>query len=364
MTIEHLKIEGLYGYINKDLDFKKDITLLVGINGSGKTSVLNVISWLIRPSLPHLCVTQFKSIELSFILESKKYVISCTQNKKQLKYELNTVGESFEPLIVNLNHQPENFTNDEILKTQSLENYSGLSPNIKEVKTWNFIKENLPNPTIIGLDRNLYTEEGEKMFYESSVRGDVVHKRRKSAISPVDRVKEIVNTDYRKQKNEILNLTNRLKNHLMLSAFEGNITLESVSSGIRYKLKISQIEAAENRVNDYFQQFERLTFSESDQKVISKYFTQLKNITRQFQENPKDENTRLLFGLNASQFRKINILLREFEKFEKDSNKTLEKINLYLKTLNYFFKDSSKELLFKEDIAELTFNSLDKMVKY
>lgn len=358
MNIEHLRIEGLYGYINKEIDFKKDISLLVGINGSGKTSILNIISWLIKPSISHLCVTHFKSIELSFTLKGKKYSILCKHTKKQFCYELLSADETFEPLTVELEYHPENLTDDDTLKNRILENYVGLGPSGKEIKTWNFIKANLPSPTIIGLDRNLYTEESDKLYIEETVRGRIAQK--KGNTSPVEKVKEIVNTDYRKQKNEILNLTNRLKNHLILSAFDGSITLDSVSSGIRYKLQLSQIEIAETRVSEYFQQFEKLMFSESEQKIIANYFSQLKTITKQFQENPKDENTRFLFGLNASQFRKINKLLKEFEKFEKESNKTLERINLYLKTLNYFFKDSSKELVFKEDTAEITFNTLDK----
>ena len=43
MKIDTLVISNLYGYINKEIDFNNDLTLLVGINGSGKTSILNII---------------------------------------------------------------------------------------------------------------------------------------------------------------------------------------------------------------------------------------------------------------------------------------------------------------------------------
>ncbi|MBS1537131.1 MAG: AAA family ATPase [Bacteroidetes bacterium] len=38
MQIDKLIIKGLYGYIDKTINFNEDLTLLVGINGSGKTS--------------------------------------------------------------------------------------------------------------------------------------------------------------------------------------------------------------------------------------------------------------------------------------------------------------------------------------
>ena len=39
MRILNLRIEKLYGYIDKNINFNDDLTLLVGINGSGKTSI-------------------------------------------------------------------------------------------------------------------------------------------------------------------------------------------------------------------------------------------------------------------------------------------------------------------------------------
>ncbi|WP_123633079.1 AAA family ATPase [Pseudomonas viridiflava] len=43
MIIESPTIEDLHRSINPTVNFNKDITLLVGINGCGKTSILNVI---------------------------------------------------------------------------------------------------------------------------------------------------------------------------------------------------------------------------------------------------------------------------------------------------------------------------------
>lgn len=224
MQIKRLEIEGLYGYIDKIINFKKDISLLVGINGSGKTSILNIVNWLVKPSMANLSVTEFKRIKLSFDFKGKMYEVTCVHNKTSLKYSLKTEGEAFHPLTVQIKTNPKLLSKDENLKNSLFAEYAGLSPNVKEEKTWEFLKTVLPNPTIIGLDRNLFTEEAEKIYIEESLKGRTF-KRSPANISPLDRVKEIVNTEYRKRKNEILRLTNRLKNRLMLSAFEGNIGL-------------------------------------------------------------------------------------------------------------------------------------------
>ena len=359
MQIDKLIVKGLYGYIDKTISFNNDLTLLVGINGSGKTSILNIINWLLRPSIPNLCVTEFKTIQLFFQLKNEKYEILCKHNKTTFTYTIKTEKEKYNPLIVRIATPPSEIKNDDAIKISLIQNYTGLSPDQKEKKTWDLIGT-FPNPTVIGLDRNLYAEESEKIFIEESLRGRIVKKNNIQNLSPLDRVKEIVNREYRRKKNSILNLTSNLKNHLMLSTFAGSITIESFTSGIRHKLNITQIEGAEKRVNDYFQNFEKKPLNEEEQKTITNYFAQLKEITKQYQNKPDDETVKLLYGLNASQFVKVNKLLKEFEKFEADSNKALEQITTYIDTLNFFLKDSAKKLLFKEDTAELSFHTLDK----
>ncbi len=359
MQIKNLKIKGLYGYIDKDIDFYNDMTLLVGINGSGKTSILNILNWVLKPSLPNLCVTEFKTIELSVNFKGISYEILCRHTKSLFQYHIKSEKDTFHPLSVRIVKDPSEIKNDEAIRANLIERYTGLGPDEKEKKTWDLILT-FPNPTIIGLDRNLYTEEKEHIYVEDNLRRRVIKRSAISSTSPLDRVKEIVNTEYRKRKNSILNLTDDMKNHLMLSTFDGSITLESFTKGIKYKLNLDQIKNAEQRVDEYFNKVEKKILSETEKNTIATYFSQLKDITSQYQATPKDDSVKLLYGLNASQFVKVNKLLKQFEKFETESKKALEQITVYLETLNFFLKDSAKQILFKEDTSELSFNTLDK----
>lgn len=257
MQIKKLKIVGLYGYINKDIDFNGDLTLLVGINGSGKTSILNILNWIIKPSIPNLCVTEFKSIQLIFYYKKIEYEVLCKHNKSTFTYKIRTTKETYYPLTVRNIINPADIKNNEDLRISLIQTYMGLAPTQREKKTWDLIAT-FPTPTVIGLDRNLYAEEAEGFYVEeSSIRGKIIKKPAAFNVSPLDRVKEIVNKEYRKKKNSILNLTSKLKNYLILSTFDGSITLGSFSSGIKQKLHLEQIEAAEKRVNDYFKNFEK-----------------------------------------------------------------------------------------------------------
>lgn len=357
-----MSVTGLFGYINKEIDFKKDITLLVGINGSGKTSLLNMLTWAIRPSIPHLCITEFSSLEVNFTYMNSEYSIICHHIPGKLEYIIKdyTNGKVYNPLTVQILISPDQISQDVNERTGYIEKYYGLAPDSHEKETWDFVKK-LPDPTVIGLDRNLFTEESEQVFFDDSIQRRVYKKGNKSKASPMDRVKEIVNTEYRKSKNAILNKTSVLKNHLMLSAFDGSITLDTLANtSKKSKLTINQISTAEKRVNEFFQKYEQNTIWEKNQTSINKYFSQLKDITREYNKDPNKIEVRLIFEMNSNQFIKLKKLLGEFEKFERESNEILEKINVYLNTLNGFFKDSSKELLFKEDTSELVFNAIDQ----
>ncbi|MGZ7151207.1 AAA family ATPase [Bacillus sp. BC08] len=63
MKIKRLKIEGLFER-NYDIDFYEDITLLYGVNGCGKTTILNILSTIISGDLYNLKRYDFKYLEL------------------------------------------------------------------------------------------------------------------------------------------------------------------------------------------------------------------------------------------------------------------------------------------------------------
>jgi DNA repair exonuclease SbcCD ATPase subunit len=67
MKLKRLEIKKLYGTFTKSVNFDERLNLLVGINGSGKTSILNCIDWLLKPDLPRLASTNFISIRLILI---------------------------------------------------------------------------------------------------------------------------------------------------------------------------------------------------------------------------------------------------------------------------------------------------------
>lgn len=74
MLIERLTIEGLHGFLSRDIKFQPGVNLLVGINGSGKTSVLNALAWSLSPlKLQDGVVAGFRLASMNFAQISVSY---------------------------------------------------------------------------------------------------------------------------------------------------------------------------------------------------------------------------------------------------------------------------------------------------
>ena len=71
VIISNLKVIGLYGNYNYSVNFNKDITLLYGTNGCGKTTILNIITSIITGSIYKLFSYKFESIILTYIDEKE-----------------------------------------------------------------------------------------------------------------------------------------------------------------------------------------------------------------------------------------------------------------------------------------------------
>ena len=53
MIIHSAEFENLHGHLSLALEFRPDVNVLIGINGTGKTSVLNAMAWILSPMSMH-----------------------------------------------------------------------------------------------------------------------------------------------------------------------------------------------------------------------------------------------------------------------------------------------------------------------
>ena len=76
MILKSVKIKGLYGYINKNIDFLENETYLVGSNGSGKSSMLRIIDAFFSKNINFFETLDCENIIFEFENQGKNYEVS------------------------------------------------------------------------------------------------------------------------------------------------------------------------------------------------------------------------------------------------------------------------------------------------
>jgi predicted ATP-dependent endonuclease of OLD family len=360
MFIKKIKIRKLYGYLDKNISLNKNINILVGINGSGKTSLLNTISWLLRPDLQILCTTVFELLYLEFYYKKHRYEIECKQTPGQLMIYLRNLSnpnDKYNPLLVRLFRHTIEITETELEELK--ESYSGLSPTKKEIKTWKFLN-NLPTPIIIGLDRNLYRNIDD----EHPIDYDRVKQGGKVRINPtlLNNVKNLTNKNYTYYRNTIIKLNDDLRDKMMFATFDEDIQkLIKISNKAKISFTLEEIDTLESRMDGIFNSYiQRTNASSSTIKKIKKYFSDLRNEI--VFQNAKSRKSRNLILLNQY-YGKIRSLVANFEDFENKAVKAFKPLKEYLDILDKFFIDTSKKLYFKESDNQLYYQVLDQKGK-
>ena len=88
--VNSIEIKNLYGYMNKKIEFK-NLNFLVGINGSGKTSILRILLAFLQKEISYFENLIFDEIILMF--NNNRYTIKKENGK--LLYSTNTKNEIF-----------------------------------------------------------------------------------------------------------------------------------------------------------------------------------------------------------------------------------------------------------------------------
>ena len=100
--IESFKIDKLWGYRNIDLTFNNNVNILIGPNGSGKTTILNLLHAILSGDLPSLSNFNFQhaKIKLRGFKRRSVRTITAKINAADSSVELG-IGKNKFPLNIN-----------------------------------------------------------------------------------------------------------------------------------------------------------------------------------------------------------------------------------------------------------------------
>lgn len=326
-----------------NVSFKNDVTLLIGINGSGKTSVLNIIDWLLNPNVKKLAVTTFENITLSFLDKGTHYFICAEKTFQLMKLSLLHETENFPSIKVSLTHI--NFQNDETLYDDEIEEmYENVYPEEHEVPTWEKIRS-FKNPIALSLDRNISNNSNDFVYYDKIIKKPTFGKK-----SPLNRVKEITALKYAEYREKTIDNDNKLKEEIVISMLQDPIHIFKNPFQSKFEFPThQQISKLENRVNNYLSNAIK---NRKAELAVKEFFKSSKQLNEKLQ-NKNANNDTLYFVL--SQYQHLDGIIKAFDNFEKENDIAFQSIKTYLDVANRFFNDSGKTLYFDESRGNLFF---------
>jgi len=157
MRLTRLSASDVHGYLPIDVEFDKELTFLIGLNGSGKTSALRLLMGLLTPAVDELAKIEFGRAEV--LIQTEVGEVSITAERDQSGLTLRTTNVDGE-----LRVDPSSL---EILTAPSRRDEERVHPLFRSIMQNNvFVSiRTIATPMFLGLERRLFQED---RFFESN----------------------------------------------------------------------------------------------------------------------------------------------------------------------------------------------------
>lgn len=100
MKITEFNAQDVYGYLRFDIRFHQDLSFLIGVNGSGKTTVLRLIQALLTPSFIDLLTIPFVKCSVTYEEKGAPVTISAIKDNESLRIRVSVIdGELAAPIV-------------------------------------------------------------------------------------------------------------------------------------------------------------------------------------------------------------------------------------------------------------------------
>ena len=352
MKIQKIEYENIYGSLSGKLEFSRGENFLVGINGCGKTTILNIIRWVLEPYFPELCTLQHDLIKID--IKHNKYLYSIQsrilKEKHQLKVVTRDKSRDFKPIDTTLTIAPSHIRGsvDDLKR-----HYEHMAPEPHEVSTWNFLAEELPAPVFIGLKRSIEDRPPSQII--SKIQEGMILSREGHNISPHTKATTLMRDAFNTSRRKLVEINDDLNQKVMELSFSGvihrKLSSHTKSSTQATSKKIRQLKARfEDSSNK--EAYSKTLSSSKVREAVVRYLDELASILKR--EKKEDE---VWIMLNQHNFDRAAKMFDLFEQHESKVKDVQLEINNFAKAVNNFIGDSKKSIHFDEDTGEPFFTS-------
>jgi predicted ATP-binding protein involved in virulence len=339
MKIRSFSARQVFGYLDFQTDFNRDINFLVGGNGSGKTTELKLINALAAPNFKDLLTIPFESIEL--VIEDKNRTIRISSYTRD-NYKILNCNFCEEELKL------PNFSADEfpLHKNEKLEEEIDLILRRQADHVVTKFIASLPRPIFLGLDRRRDGEDSKgedyyrhrEIYYAGSLKKNALSTRKQIkgslGVSLMETELLVQNTYRRLRELEERHQSN-LRDSILLSSFQ-YVENESLAPDLN-KWKLLE------RQREIRQALYKIVARDSKvSSEVDNFFTRLTTLAEQLPEDGGIVSVEWL--LNKSQIDRMAKIVDIIDEHKSKVDQLFNPIRGFLKVVNEFYQDSNKSL--------------------
>lgn len=334
LSFQAHKVHGIYDF---NLNFHDDISFLIGINGSGKTTILRLIQAALTLDFSTLFSIKFSSLQVTLEISGKQRQINLRNESTRLHIIIDGIHTDVNIPILDDKERgvySKSGRLDEFLEEQRLRFISEAEPQIQKFLKW-------PRPLFLGLERRAGRYDDETSYFEEDVESHIFrHPRRiqRSVVDGLENCQRLLDRAYQNYRRISDGSSKRLINVIVESTFdyiEFNTELftkkvfdpSSFQDLIDRRIEIEAI--ADN-----------LGGGNKATTQINNFFSKITEVTN---EASKDQEKRVIeLMLNRAQLQRIQKLLAEMDRQKKAAERQYAPISEFLSSLNKFLKESRK----------------------
>lgn len=345
MKIKKFAAKDVHGYLDFDIEFREQLTFLIGINGAGKTTALKLLLGLITPSFKEFCQIGFTYAELLCSNESEIVIKAHKKDDDKITLSLtidgDTISNEFQIIQFKDFEEKQHFDNYREKLSIYTERFSSLEV-VKKI-------ENLTTPFFLGLERQMFDRQiiDERMpiqFRSPRYRNMLPSITNQGLLE----VQELVYDYTRQIARQQFRISDEFKNKIFKNSFH---FVESTGTNLD-KIE-EELPKIESRRKQFDKAIENLQIGDASDEIIH-FFTRIKETLNKVIENkprgkdsPNQEefiNYFTKWFINSHQLDRIDEIIKLSDDYQKKISKLKEPVERLELITNKFLSESNKSL--------------------
>lgn len=329
MRITRLIIKNLHKNFNYDIRFNNDITIIYGLNGTGKTTILNIISAIITGQVEQLFFYDFDEIKLSYfnVKSQNEETISIKRKASSIDLVFDEEKETFDY------RDYRKLTDRAFEEEREFMQYS-LSPIAKKLAN-KFRSFYLPLNRIDSRNKFTYRRVVNRRMYRDHISTDDIWEKDEMMYN----VQELIRNYYLQVSEKIAKINQKFKNDLLKSATNvADTNFESVfQKFINKRNNVIDISEIKERYINVLISNELITQEESEKyrKFFDSFIAELKS--------EKKDQINLDYILKYYEILRIQKIIEISVKSDEQKKKITKPLDDFVKVLNEFLQQTDFE---------------------